>query len=274
MTFGGKWQGSDSTMLRYDVPVDDPLRYGPSGRPTVASVWIPQLPKRLWWDHNAHYHRWVLRQLPPRPERVLDVGCGAGRLACTLAGRAAHVDGLDRSPVMIDGARRRCPQAANVRWLEGEVLDPGLALRDDGYDAIIAVSSLHHMPLDDALERLVGLLRPGGVLVVVGHYRPATSGDRVLGLIALPANWVAGAALALRGLSGKPDDEGMPVLPSFTTLAELRAAIAPRLPGARLHRTLFWRYLLTWHRSACMIGTNQGAGPAAGPAEAPVPGPS
>lgn len=67
----------------------------------MISVWFPQLPERLWWDYNAHY-RWVVRQLPSRPERVLDVGCGAGRLAATLAVRAEHVDGLDRSPVMID----------------------------------------------------------------------------------------------------------------------------------------------------------------------------
>lgn len=135
-----------------------------------------------------------------------------------------------------------------MRWLEGDLLDSRLPLPDDGYDAITAVSSLHHMPLEDALERLVGLLRPGGVLVVVGHDRPATSADRLLEMVALCANGALGAALALRGLSGKPDDEGMPVLPPSTTLSELRAAVATGLPGARLQRGLFWRYLMTWRR--------------------------
>jgi len=214
----------------------------------MGSLGIPQLPERLRWDHNAHYHRWVLRQLPSRPERVLDVGCGAGRLACTLAGLAEQVDGLDRSPVMIDRARRRFPNIANVRWLEGDVLDHGVPLSDEGYDAITAVSSVHHMPLEDGIDRLVGLLRPDGVLVVVGRYRPGTSGDRVLELVALAANGAVGAVLAMRGLSGKPDDEGMPVLPPSTTLTELRAAIATRVPGARLQRGLFWRYLMTWRR--------------------------
>lgn len=206
----------------------------------MISVWVPQLPERLWWDHNAHYHRWVVRQVPSRPERVLDVGCGAGR--------AEHVDGLDRSPVMIGRARRRCPEGGNVSWLEGDLLDSRLPLPDDGYDAIIAVSSLHHMPLEDALERLVGLLRPGGVLVVVGHFQPATISDRLLDMVALPANGAVGAALALRGLSGKPDEEDMPVLSPSTTLSELRAAVASQLPGARLQRGLFWRYLMTWRR--------------------------
>jgi len=128
----------------------------------------------------------------------------------------------------------------------GDLLDSRLPHPDDGYDAITAVSSLHHIPLGDALERLVGLLRPDGVLVVVGHYRPATTGDRLLEMVGLPANGAVGAAPALRGRSGKPDDEHVPVLPPSTTLSELRAAIATRLPGARLRRGLFWRYLMTW----------------------------
>lgn len=214
----------------------------------MVSVWIPQLPAGLWWDHNAHYHRWVARQLPRRPERVLDVGCGAGRLVAALAARAEHVDGLDLSPVMIDKARRRYPTAQNVRWLEGDLLDSQLPLPDDGYDAITAVSSLHHMPLESALQRLAALLRPGGVLVVVGHYRPATIGDRLLELAALPANGVVGAALAMRSLSGKPDDQDMPVRPPSITLRQLREAVAAELPGGVLHRGLFWRYLLTWQR--------------------------
>jgi len=33
------------------------------------------------WDHDAHYHRWILRQLPGRVGTALDVGCGKGELA-------------------------------------------------------------------------------------------------------------------------------------------------------------------------------------------------
>lgn len=54
--------------------------------------------------------------------------------------------------------------------------------------------------------------------------------------------------LGLRGLAGKPDDEGMPVLPPSTSLGELRAAFRLQLPGATLRRGLYWRYLLTWRR--------------------------
>jgi len=57
-----------------------------------------------------------------------------------------------------------------------------------------------------------------------------------------------GMALALRGGAGKPDDVDMPVLAPTTTLADLRAVVRERLPGATLRRGLFWRYLLTWRR--------------------------
>ena len=62
---------------------------------------MPKLPQPLRWDHNAHYHRWLLHQLPPAPQDVLGVGCGAGGLAAKLAARAAHVDAVDVSAPMI-----------------------------------------------------------------------------------------------------------------------------------------------------------------------------
>lgn len=47
------------------------------------------------WDHNAHYHRWILRQLPRRFNSALDVGSGSGDLAKLLASRAEAVHGID-----------------------------------------------------------------------------------------------------------------------------------------------------------------------------------
>jgi ubiquinone/menaquinone biosynthesis C-methylase UbiE len=48
----------------------------------------------LDWDHNAYYHRLLLRHLPRPCNRVLDVGCGAGAFAVELAERAGHVDAV------------------------------------------------------------------------------------------------------------------------------------------------------------------------------------
>jgi SAM-dependent methyltransferase len=209
---------------------------------------VPQLPRALRWDHNAHYHRWLLRQLPADPERVLDAGCGAGVLATRIAERAGRVDAVDLSPAMIARARDLHPQAPRVRWLSGDLLDPGLPLDPDGYDAVTALSSLHHLPLRPGLARLAGLLRPGGVLVVVGLYRNASPAEYAFEGVRQPANAVAGAVLAARGRAGKPYDAGMPVWPAEASWREITAAAREVVPGARLRRRFFWRYSLLWHR--------------------------
>jgi len=214
----------------------------------VRRMWMPQLPQPLRWDHNAHYHRWLLHQLPLAPRNVLDVGCGAGGLAAKLAARAAHVDAVDVSAPMITRARTLYGPMGNIRWLVGDLLDPGLPLEHEGYDAVTAVSSLHHMPLQPALRRLAGLVRPGGVLAIIGFYRQAGLTDRALEALTLPANAAVGTVLALRGHAGKPHAEGMPTQAPETMLTEIRDVAADQLPGAHLRRRLYWRYSLLWHR--------------------------
>ncbi|HEY3753254.1 MAG TPA: class I SAM-dependent methyltransferase [Pseudonocardiaceae bacterium] len=209
-------------------------------------MWIPQLPRALWWDHNAYYHQWLLRQLPARVDSALDVGCGAGVLASRLADRAGHVDAVDASELMIAKARAR---TQSVRWLHGDILDETLPLDPSGYGLVTAISSLHHMPLRPALRRLAGLVRPGGVLAVIGLYRLATVTDRAVEVVAVPANAGHGALLATRGMAGKPHDSGMPVQDAMDTFAQIRAAATEITPGAVLRRRLYWRCSLLWRRA-------------------------
>ncbi|WP_219418160.1 class I SAM-dependent methyltransferase [Pseudonocardia nigra] len=212
-------------------------------------MWKPRLPAALWWDHNAHYHPWLLRRLPARSHRALDVGCGAGALARRLAARADRVDAVDAAPVMIERARAASGPTTAVRWLVGDVLADDLPLQAGAYDVVTAVASLHHMPLRPALSRLADLVRPGGTLAVVGLYRQTTLADRAVEVLALPANAAVGAVHLSRG-RGRLADEDMPVQDATTTLADLRAAAADVVPGARLRRRLFWRYTLVWRRPA------------------------
>lgn len=50
-----------------------------------------------------------------RAARVLDIGCGFGRLEEALAAHVATIHGIDVSPAMIERARVRCAELANVR---------------------------------------------------------------------------------------------------------------------------------------------------------------
>jgi SAM-dependent methyltransferase len=209
-------------------------------------VWRPQLPQALWWDHNAYYHQWLLRLMPDRVHSALDAGCGAGGLSAKLADRADRVDAVDVSEAMIERASALAPGRAN--WLHGDLLDDSLPLDPAGYDLVVAVTSLHHLPLRAGLQRLAGLVRPGGVLAIIGMYRRDTAADQAMEVLALPANAVMGAVLAASGRAGKPHDVGMPIRDPFNTLAEIRAAADEYVPGALLRRRLFWRYSLLWRR--------------------------
>jgi SAM-dependent methyltransferase len=209
-------------------------------------VWIPQLPEALLWDHNAHYHRALVRAMPPRVGTALDVGCGTGGLARQVAARADQVDAVDRSAVMIDRAAAAAP--ANVRFVLGDVLDETLPLDPRGYDVVTAVSGLHHMPLRPALRRLAALVRPGGTLAVIGLYRQVSPSDRLIEAAALPANAAMGVVLKARGLGGKQDGD-MPVIAPGETWSDIRAAAREILPGALPRRRLFWRYSLLWRPS-------------------------
>jgi SAM-dependent methyltransferase len=55
------------------------------------------------------------RELLGAHARVLDLGCGIGRLELALSARVFHITGLDLSPQMVSAARRRCAQLVNVR---------------------------------------------------------------------------------------------------------------------------------------------------------------
>ena len=115
--------------------------------------------------------RWggvVLDRLPlAGNERVLDAGCGTGRVTESLLDRLpiGHVIALDGSPSMIQGARERLERFGDrVTYL---VADLGRPIPVDGpVDAILSTATFHWVPDHDALfANLAAVLRPGGLLV-------------------------------------------------------------------------------------------------------------
>jgi SAM-dependent methyltransferase len=207
----------------------------------------------LDWDHNAYYHRLLLRQMPQRCRRVLDVGCGAGAFAARLARRSDQVDALDRSAEMVEEAKRRTP--GNVNCVLADVLADPLPGTD--YDAIFSVSALHHMPLKDSLPVLEAALRPGGVLAAIALPRLDLRHELPVEIVAAVGHRLLGAMfLAKRSLGGNggfakdgSTRSAMPVVmdPPLTT-REVASQAAAVLPGVRVRRLLFWRYLLIWQK--------------------------
>ncbi len=195
------------------------------------------------WDHNAHYHRAVLRALPRSAATALDVGCGSGDLARSLAARGIAVTGADADPAILSGARRSTPPGAPVTSVLASAPE---GLPDGPFDAVTCLAVLHHLPFADTLAGLRRRLAPGGTLVVVGCYRRATRGDAMIDLPALLLNPLIGWIRNRGRTSGRPLSMTAPTAQPDMAYAQIVHGARRLMPGVRLRRRLFWRYVMVW----------------------------
>ncbi|WP_342027774.1 methyltransferase domain-containing protein [Halomonas daqiaonensis] len=104
----------------------------------------------------------LLSRLPECAERVLDLGCGPGEMAASLAerfGSSCTVVGLDLAPGMLEVAYRTHGNA--VRWLCGDAA--ALPLEDTSQELVVSNLAIQWCPdLDAVLAELRRVLRPGG----------------------------------------------------------------------------------------------------------------
>ncbi|MDH6518264.1 SAM-dependent methyltransferase [Streptomyces sp. SAI-208] len=197
------------------------------------------------WSHNAHFHRWILRQLPVRFDRALDVGCGSGDLARLLATRAREVQGIDSDERIIGEARASTDPGLPVVFSVADALS-----YDEGgrFDVITCVAVLHHLPLTETLVRFRQRLAPGGTLVIVGLTREDTRVQTLLGLVSVPLNLITGWIKNRGRKAPRPVAMTAPTRPADVPYTEFVREARRVLPGVRLRRRLFWRQTLVWKK--------------------------
>lgn len=129
------------------------------------------------WDARTYdriadpMHRWgvaVLDRLPLRgDERVLDAGCGSGRVTEALLERlpGGHVIALDASPAMLGEARQRLARFGDrVTFVEADLMFP-LPIGDP-VDAVLSTATFHWVPDHETLFRnLAAVMAVGARLV-------------------------------------------------------------------------------------------------------------
>ena len=126
---------------------------------------IPPEEMRVWRDTR------VAQLLDLKPQRVLEIGCGTGLILSQIAPRCESYHGTDLSREALDfiNAALTAEERKNVTLSCREARDFS-GLEPQSFDLIILNSVIQYFPgieyLDEVLEGVARLLRPGGTLYV------------------------------------------------------------------------------------------------------------
>ena len=133
-------------------------------------------------SHVDHVYEVIRASLQPafQPARVLDYGCGVGRLVIPFADRSKAVVGVDVSPSMLALARENCDKfgAASASLLH---LDELNSLAPASFDLVHSFIVFQHIPVargELLLRRLVDLIALGGVGAIHFLYGDSASAPR------------------------------------------------------------------------------------------------
>jgi trans-aconitate methyltransferase len=109
----------------------------------------------------SEYGKSLVSLLDPQPgEYILDLGCGTGHLAKTIAESGARVVGIDSSPSMIEAA---CTAYPDLEFLVADARDFSFSTP---FDAIFSNAALHWIPeAEQVVQSIASALKMGGRFV-------------------------------------------------------------------------------------------------------------
>jgi len=214
---------------RYAFKMQD-LHYG---------YWTDDLPVEIQniAAAQARYTEFLMDRIPPGVRTILDVGCGAGNTARKLLDRGYGVDCVSPNGPLTAAARELLGDRVAFFECRFEDLET-----DRRYDLILFSESLLFMKLDQALAKALGLLNPGGYLLITDIFKlPAEGKSPIGGGQHLP---VFREALACQPVEIVADEDMTPrIAPTFDVLDQAyRQAIQPsyELLMARLAAKYPW----------------------------------
>ena len=127
-----------------------------------------------WWDAESEFrplHQinplrldWITGLVPLEGKRVLDVGCGGGILADSMARRGAEVLGIDLATKALKVAQLHALEAETQGVIYREISAEALAAEQPGsFDVVTCMEMLEHVPDPSSIVKAcAGLVKPGG----------------------------------------------------------------------------------------------------------------
>jgi SAM-dependent methyltransferase len=207
----------------------------------VSEIYDDTLPAHVV-QHYVERRVSVFRSVFPGGARLIDVGCGTGRLAAALGEAGYIMSGIDRSPGMLKHALGRGVSAVCAGV-------DRLPFGDSTFDGAISVAVMHHLKTPDlvraCIREMLRITRPQGTIVIWDHNPlnpywpllmrrlPQDRGDeRLVGSRELASGVTEGGGRVVseKRLGFMPDF-APPASMALMTRAE---AVLERLPGVRL----------------------------------------
>jgi 2-polyprenyl-6-hydroxyphenyl methylase / 3-demethylubiquinone-9 3-methyltransferase len=127
-----------------------------------------------WWDLESEFRplheinplrlEWIEGIAPIRERRVLDVGCGGGILADSMARRGADVLGIDLADKALKVAQLHALEASTRGVKYREVSVEALAAEQpESFDVVTCMEMLEHVPQPaSVVKACADLVKPGG----------------------------------------------------------------------------------------------------------------
>lgn len=192
------------------------------------------------WNLNTHHHPVLLDAIPTDAATALDVGSGDGVLAFDLAAQGLDVTGIDVDSASVRRASEDPEATDRTTFHHGDVfIHP---FEPPSFDFVTSNAMLHHVDARAGLERMAELVRPGGVVAIVGFATASALADRVA--------TVTGALLMrFQMVRGRYREHQSPMRwPPPLSMDEMRSLVDDVMPGATFRRELGSRYSLVWTR--------------------------
>jgi SAM-dependent methyltransferase len=153
----------------------------------IGEASIVHAARKPWSDDHCNWYLMqmgaVMTLFPPRPARILDIGCGTGWTSVFFAKARYEVVGLDIAPDMIRLANEN-KAAEGLENLSFICADYEESRFDQEFDVAVFCDSLHHA-IDElkAVEMAYRALRPGGICIASepgkGHSQSPDAIDHV-----------------------------------------------------------------------------------------------
>lgn len=192
------------------------------------------------WNHNIHYHDFILENLPQSKTKALDIGSGDGLFASKLTRFFNEVVCLEPDKESYKYSKKE--HDSNPRMEHKNITLDDYDVNGSKHDLITSIASIHHMDLEQSLSKMKMMLTPNGKLVILGLYKESSFVDYFLSAIAIVPNLI-------KTMLSEPESTpnySMKVTPAKMTIKEIKEVASNILGNYSFKRHLFWRYSIVY----------------------------